>query len=94
MLTSLERRVADDLEPIGAAKAELQRLLDADGHDARCDAFANVLAREAARLRARQALKALFGADDDDAAPDDTVPLPRADRGADNDDGPQPKPGL
>ena len=81
MLTTLDERVADDLEPISAAKAELQRLLDADDHDARCDAFAAVLGQERARLRARAALKSLFGKDKPD-----TVPLPDMKAGDDDDD--------
>ena len=60
-LTTLDARVADDLEPVHAAKHELQSLLDAETHDARCDAFSAIVRREKSRLLARKGLRKLFG---------------------------------
>ncbi|KAH8049280.1 hypothetical protein JL720_15669 [Aureococcus anophagefferens] len=56
MLTSLDDRVRDDLEPMGSAKCELQALLDVDDHEGRCGAFSDLPRR--ARLVA--AVPALF----------------------------------
>ena len=72
-LTTLDARVADDLESVHAAKHELQQLLDAATHDARCDVFASIVRREKARLLARKGLRKLFGGPE---ALSDTVPLP------------------
>ena len=72
-LTTLDARVADDLEPVHAAKHELQSLLDAETHDARCDAFSAIVRREKSRLLARKGLRKLFGGPE---VVGDTVPLP------------------
>mmetsp|Transcript_16182 Transcript_16182/g.48276 ORF Transcript_16182/g.48276 Transcript_16182/m.48276 type:complete len:514 (-) Transcript_16182:24-1565(-) len=72
MITTLDQRVADDLEPIAAAKCELQKLLDADSHEARCAAFCGVLEQERGRLLARKQLRSLFGT----PTLEDTVQLP------------------
>ena len=72
-LTTLDARVADDLEPVHAAKHELQALLDAETHDARCDAFSAIVRREKSRLLARKGLRKLFGGPE---VVGDTVPLP------------------
>ena len=56
-LTTLDARAADDLEPVHAAKHELQSLLDAETHDARCDAFSAIVRREKSRLLARKAFE-------------------------------------
>ena len=64
---------ADDLEPVHAAKHELQSLLDAETHDARCDAFSAIVRREKSRLLARKGLRKLFGGPE---VVGDTVPLP------------------
>ena len=61
-LTTLDARVADDLEPVHAAKHELQSLLDAETHDARCDAFSAIVRREKSRLLARKGLRTLWRA--------------------------------
>jgi len=85
-LTTLDARVADDLEPVHAAKHELQSLLDAETHDARCDAFSAIVRREKSRLLARKGLRKLFGGPE---VVGDTVPLPEgwSDGFASEDDG-------
>ncbi|KAH8076291.1 hypothetical protein JL721_284 [Aureococcus anophagefferens] len=60
MLTSLDDRVRDDLEPMGSAKCELQALLDVDDHEGRCGAFSDLLRGEKARLVAAASLRKLF----------------------------------
>ena len=82
-LATLDARVADDLEPIGGAKHELQALLDAETHDARCDAFCGIVRRERGRLAARKSLRKLFG---EPGVFADTVPLPEGWRFDDDDD--------